>query len=710
MLKKVIKRNGEIVDFNSKKIYSAILRAMKNGSGIVNTIIAENISTLAELNVNDPATIEEIEKYIYEELISHGEKLTAYAYKNYKEVRADRRNTNALEDSVLGLINCTNEEVMTENANKVATLVSTQRDLMAGEVSKHILFNYQLPANIVVAHQSGIIKYHDADYGIQPITNCGLVPLDDLFANGTVINKMKIETPKSLSTAMTLASQVAQIVASCQYGGQTHSISHLAPYVSVSKNKIVQQVKEEAQLVGINYSDDVVELIANQRLKIEIKNAVQTYNYQVNTMNTSNGQTPFITLFMYIGENKEYEEETALLAEEFLKQRLEGMTNEFGIKKTPLFPKILFVLDEDNMHKGSKYYHLKQLAVKCTAHRMNPDYISAKIMKEVYGHVFPCMGCRSFLFPFEYDGKTQFYGRGNIGVVTLNLPDVALSSGGNIDEFWAILDNRLENIVKPALEYRYNSLKNVKASVAPFLWQHGVYGRLNPDDSIMKSINGRGFSVSIGYTGLYETVKYLTGEDQTEGEGKKLALEIMCKLKEKADEWKETTGIGFSIYGTPSESSTHWFSRKLKERFGLVEGITDKDWVTNSYHIDITKEIDAFSKLSIEARLQKYSTGGAISYVEVPNMTKNLEALEIIIDHIYENNIYAEINTENDHCGKCGYDGAIGVDENMNWTCPQCGNTDLNSLSVIRRTCGYLGENVWNKGRKADILNRVKHI
>lgn len=440
--------------------------------------------------------------------------------------------------------------------------------------------------------------------------------------------------------------------------------------------------------MGINYSNDIIELIANQRLKIEIKNAVQTYNYQVNTMNTSNGQTPFITLFMYIGENKEYEEETALLVEEFLKQRLEGMTNEFGIKKTPLFPKILFVLDEDNMYEGSKYYHLKQLAVKCTAHRMNPDYISAKVMKEVYGHVYPCMGCRSFLFPFEYDGKTQFYGRGNIGVVTLNLPDVALSSGGNIDEFWTILDNRLENIVKPALEYRYNSLKNVKASVAPFLWQHGVYGRLNPEDSIMKSINGRGFSASIGYTGLYETVHYLTGQDQTEGEGEKLALEIMCRLKEKADMWKEFTGIGFSIYGTPSESSTHWFSRKLKERFGLVKGITDKDWVTNSYHIDITKEIDAFSKLSIEARLQKYSTGGAISYVEVPNMTKNLEALEIIINHIYEHNIYAEINTENDHCGKCGYDGAIGVDEKMDWVCPQCGNTDLNTLSVIRRTCG----------------------
>lgn len=685
---KVIKRDGTNVDFNRSKIEVAILKAMKYGSGIVKEDIAIKIANIIEEIGLD--TVKLIESKVYSLLVELGEVETAKAYEGYRAIQEYKREIHPLDKSILGLVDKTNIEVLNENSNKQSTLASTQRDLIAGEVSKYLAKTQKIPTNLFQAHMEGIIKIHDLDYFLQPITNCELVPLKDLFSQGTVINKKMIETPKSLQTAMTLATQIATQISSYTYGGQTMSVSHLAPYVRVSYEKFKKLVEEEGLENNINYTKEQITSIAKKRLNKEIKDGVQTFNYQLSTMNSTNGQSPFISLFMYLNEEPEYIEETAMLIEEFLKQRIKGMKNEFGVRATQTFPKLLFVLDENNMTKNSKYYYLKKLAIKSTAIRMNPDYISAKKMKEVYGHVFPCMGCRSFLFPaYDENGNAKFYGRGNLGVTTLNLPDIALSSKGNVDEFWRILENRLENIVKPSLELRYTKLKGVKAEVAPLLWCHGVFARLKPNEEILQAIDKAQFSLSIGYAGMYETIKYMIGEGQTSPKGYEFAIKVMKYLKNKADEWKEETGLGFSVYGTPLESTTGWFADKLKSRFGEIEGITDKGWITNSYHIDIQQPIDAFSKLKIEGELQKYSTGGNISYVEVYNMEKNLEALEQVVDFMYDHNIYAEINSESDVCGVCGFTGKMDNDsKTLKWVCPQCKNDNQDKLSVVRRTCG----------------------
>lgn len=708
----IIKRNSSTTTFDKSKIYNAIMKAMKNGSGIVNEEIATTIADDIEkyyIDTGEIPSVCKVEDMVYDKLIEHKQILTAKAYEGYRAVQAYKREKHPLDDSIIGLMNYTNEDVMLENSNKQSKVVSTQRDLIAGEVNKHIAKVKMLPAHIVQAHEEGIIKIHDLDYYAQPITNCQLVPLDDMFENGTVINKKFIETPKSLRTASTLATQIAAQISSFTYGGQTMSLSHLASYVRVSKNKIKQKLDEDMKSLGFYLTDQELEKITMRRLKDEIKDSVQTFNYQLSTLNSCNGQSPFLSLAMYISEDPEYEEETAMLIEEFLKQRIEGMKNEFGVVSTPTFPKLLFFLDENNMYPDSKYYYLKQLAIEATAKRMNPDYISVKRMKELYGYAFPAMGCRSFLSPyFDENGKVQFYGRGNLGVVTLNLPHVALSADGDEEKFWKILDERLA-LCKEALMLRYDKLKGVKAEVAPLLWQYGVFSRLNPEDEILPVL--KKFTLSLGYIGLYETTKCITGVGHTEGEGYLFAYRLMKYLQDTVLKWKEETGLGFALYGTPSESTAGYLSDKLKDTFGIIKDITDKGFLTNSYHIDVRQEIDAFSKLEIEGKLQEQSLGGNVSYVEVNNLEDNLEALEQLVDFMYEHNTYAEVNTESDSCGACHYCGKMDNDpKTLDWVCPVCGNRDQNKLSVIRRVCGYLGETHWTKGRKLDILNRVKHL
>ena len=712
---KVIKRDGGLVDFDKSKITSAILKAMRYGSGIVKEEIALSITNecndIFNVKATENPTVKQIEDYVYHALVEYGQKETAKSYEGHRAVQEFKRNTHPLDDDILGLVNYTNDDVITENSNKQAMLASTQRDLIAGEVSKHLSLSRKVPTHLVQAHNEGIIKMHDMDYFLNPITNCELVNLKDMLENGTVINKKMIRKPKSLRTASTVATQISAQVSSFTYGGQTMSLSHLAPYVRISKEKYLKELTEQNEALKLNMSDEQIEAIAMSRLRDEIKDSVQTFNYQISTISGTNGQSPFISLCMYISEDEEYEEETAMLIEEFLKQRIEGMENEYGVKATQTFPKLLYFLDENNVHKDSKYYYLTQLAIKSTAKRMNPDYISVKKMKEVIGHAFPCMGCRSFLSPWTNEnGEVQFYGRGNLGVTTLNLVDIALTSHGDIDEFWTIFDNRLE-LVKESLLLRYEKLKGVKASVAPIMWCHGAISRLEPDDEILSVVSNGRFSLSLGYAGLYETVKYMTGESHTTEKGSVLAEQIMKHMKDACDTWKKETGLGFGVYGTPQESTSGWFSNKLKSKFGEIKDVTDKGWITNSYHVDIREEIDAFSKLKLESKLQNYSTGGNISYVETYNMEKNLEALEQVVLFIYDNNIYAEINTESDVCGVCKYNGVMDNDpETLDWVCPNCGNRDQNKLSVVRRTCGYLGETTWCTSRKLDILNRVKHL
>lgn len=706
----VIKRNGDIESFDKNKIINAICKAMKRGSGIYKKEIAIKIAESIE-EKNETLTVYQIEDMVYEMLIDSGQELTAKAYEGFRAVQSFKRETHPLDENILGLVEHTNKELLNENSNKQSLLASTQRDLIAGEVSKHISLTRNIPTHITLAHNEGIIKMHDLDYYLQDITNCELVPLDDMFKNGTVINKKLIETPKSLRTASTLATQIAAQISSFTFGGQTMSLSHLAPYVRVSYNKIKEAVKQEGIDNNIEYTDEIIENITMSRLKSEIKDSVQTFNYQLSTLNSTNGQSPFLSLAMYLDENPEYKKETAMLIEEFLIQRIEGMKNEYGVKATQTFPKLLFFLDEDNMYPDSEYYYLKRLAVKATARRMNPDYISVKRMKEVYGYAFPCMGCRSFLSPwYNEKGEVQFYGRGNLGVTTLNLPHIALSSKGDYELFWEIFDQRLE-LVFESLMLRYEKLRGVKAKVAPILWCHGVFSRLDPEDEIISQVENGKFSLSLGYSGLYETVRYMTGESHTSDKGFEFAMKVMKHLKEATEKWKKETGLGFAVYGTPQESTTEWFSKKLKAQFGEIKDITDKGWITNSYHVDVREQIDAFSKLKIESKLQEQSTGGNVSYVEVYNMEKNLEALEQLIDFMYENNVYAEVNSESDVCGVCKYTGVMENDpETLDWVCPQCGNRNQEKLSVVRRTCGYLGETNWVTGRKLDILNRTKHL
>ena len=618
------------------------------------------------------------------------------------------KSENELIDAVCGLLDFTNQDVLTENANKQSQLVSTQRDLMAGEVSKYISKTKILPRHLVEAHDRGEIKIHDLDYYLNSTYNCELINLDDMLQNGTVINKKMIEKPKSLRTAMTIVTQIAAQVASCTYGGQTISLSHIAPFVRISEEKITKKYKD----MDLPITDERLQELINKELQDEVKDAVQTFNYQVSTLMTTNGQSPFISVCMYISEKPEYEKETVILIEEFLKQRIAGLKNEYGVVATQTFPKLLYFLDENNTYPGSEYYWLTKLAAKSTALRMNPDVISVKKMKELHGYAFPPMGCRAFLSVFKDENdEAIFYGRGNLGVCSINLPYAALESEGDITRFFKLLDEKLE-LARQVCELRYEKLRGVKASIAPILWQHGAISRLGPDDDILKAIDERGFTVTIGYSGLYETVKYLTGQSHTTKEGFAIAEWIMRYLRDMLGNFKiNQPHLRFALYGTPQESTTGWFSEKLRARFGDVPDITDKGWITNSYHVDIREEIDAFEKLNIEGALQRYSTGGAVSYVETSPLYNNVGAVLKLYEHMYETIIYSEINFESDVCGVCKYSGVMENDpETLDWVCPVCGNRDQTKLSVVRRTCGYLGETTWTKGRKLDILNRIKHL
>lgn len=706
--KKVIKRDGNIVEFDKTKIENAILKAMKYGSGVINEDVAHKIAKEIECDVasRNTISISQIETIVYHKLIEYKHEHTAKAYEGYRAIQQFKRENfnNELIDSVIGLIQLTNEEVMSENANKNAELVSTQRDLIAGEVSKIIAKNYMIPPHIVQANEMGAIKLHDLDYYISGIYNCELVNLDDMLQNGTVINKKMIRKPKSLRTAMTVATQIAAAVSSCTYGGQTLSISHIAPFVRIEKERIKRELIEDiGEFEGI---DEVV----MKRLKREIKHSVQLFNYQISTISSTNGQSPFITLALYISEKPEYEEETAMLIEEFLRQRIEGIENEFGVKTSQTFPKLIFFLDENNISKDSKYYYLRELSAMSTAKRLSPDYISVKVMKELYGEAYPCMGCRAFLTPVQReDGTFDSYGRGNLGVTTVSLPHAALTSKGDKAQFFEILERRLD-LCKEMGVLRYEKMKGVKAKSAPILWQYGAIARLNPEDDVIKAIDERNFTVTIGYIGLHETVKYMTGKTLVEEEGRLFAIEVMKFLSDYKDKAKKETGLLFALYGTPSESTAGQLSDKLLEQFGVIEGITDKGYLINSYHIDIKQHINAFEKLKREQEFAQYSLGGTITYIEIDNMTHNIPVVMQLLEFMYNNNIYAEINTESDVCSTCSYDGVMSVGEDLKWYCPQCGENDQDKLSVVRRTCGYISETKWCGSRMLDIINRVKHL
>ena len=667
----------------------------------------ENWHQFSDNNIS----IYRIEGQVFEKLIEKGQILTAKAYEGYRKVREFQRETNTIDKEIYGIVNQTNKEAMEENSNKDATVLATQRDLIAGEFSKDYCRRLLLPPKIVQAHDDGIIHFHDMDYYIQKMHNCDLVNLKDMFAKGTVINDKLIETPKSLQTACTVATQIVQQVANGQYGGQTISLAHLSPYVRLSYEKHQRNVRNEGRLIGIDYSEEQIIKIAKSRLQDEIKAGIQTIQYQINTFSTTNGQAPFLSVFMYLREEPEYIEETAMLIEETLKQRFIGMKNPVGAYVTPAFPKLLYVLDDNNVPQDSKYRYLTDLAVKCVSKRMMPDFISAKIMRENYeGQVFSCMGCRSFLSPWkDENGEYKWYGRFNQGVVTLNLADAGLSANHKLDNFWKILDERLE-LCKEALMLRHESLKGTLADVSPIHWRYGALARLESGEPIDKLLENGYSTISLGYIGLYECVVALIGQTHTSKEGNELATKIMERLRSACDSWKEETGLGFGLYGTPAESTTYTFARALKKRFGIVEGITDKDYLTNSYHVNVKEHIDAFDKLQVEAKFQKVSSGGAISYVEVTNMSENLDALSALIDYMYNTIQYAEINTKSDYCQECGFDGEILLDENREWYCPNCGNRNHKTLNVCRRTCGYLGDNFWNQGRTQEIAERFVHL
>ena len=711
---KVIKRDGQSVEFDASKIEKAILKAMQCGSGIVDSKCAHDIAVEIEnwhQFSDNNISIYRIEGQVFEKLIEKGQILTAKAYEGYRKVREFQRETNTIDKEIYGIVNQTNKEAMEENSNKDATVLATQRDLIAGEFSKDYCRRLLLPPKIVQAHDDGIIHFHDMDYYIQEMHNCGLVNLKDMFAKGTVINDKLIETPKSLQTACTVTTQIVQQVANGQYGGQTISLAHLSPYVRLSYEKHQRNVRNEGRLIGIDYSEEQIIKIAKSRLQDEIKAGIQTIQYQINTFSTTNGQAPFLSVFMYLREEPEYIEETAMLIEETLKQRFIGMKNPVGAYVTPAFPKLLYVLDDNNVPQDSKYRYLTDLAVKCVSKRMMPDFISAKIMRENYeGQVFPCMGCRSFLSPWkDENGEYKWYGRFNQGVVTLNLADAGLSANHKLDNFWKILDERLE-LCKEALMLRHESLKGTLADVSPIHWRYGALARLESGEPIDKLLENGYSTISLGYIGLYECVVALIGQTHTSKEGNELATKIMERLRSACDSWKEETGLGFGLYGTPAESTTYTFARALKKRFGIVEGITDKDYLTNSYHVNVKEHIDAFDKLQVEAKFQKVSSGGAISYVEVTNMSENLDALSALIDYMYNTIQYAEINTKSDYCQECGFDGEILLDENREWYCPNGGNRNHKTLNVCRRTCGYLGDNFWNQGRTQEIAERFVHL
>ena len=723
---RIIKRNGAEVGFDITKIIIAITKANEAVAEAdrMTPVQIQRIAESVELQcqkMNRAPTVEEIQDMVEHHIMAHGAFEVAKHYITYRYTRSLVRKSNTTDDKILSLIECNNEEAKQENSNKNPVVNSTQRDYMAGEVSRDITNRILLPKDIVDAHNEGIIHFHDTDYYAQHMHNCDLVNLEDMLQNGTVITGTLIEKPHSFATACNIATQIVAQVASNQYGGQSISLTHLAPFVQVSREKIRASVRDEFDTVGVSVTEDKINAIAEKRLREEIRRGVQTIQYQVVTLLTTNGQAPFITVFMYLGEARSEQEraDLAVIIEEMLLQRYQGVKNEKGVWVTPAFPKLIYVLEEDNIREDSKYWYLTQLAAKCTAKRMVPDYISEKKMLELKvdkngeGHCYPCMGCRSFLTPYvDENGKPKYYGRFNQGVVTVNLPDIALSSGGNIEKFWRIFDERME-LCHRALLCRHERLKGTLSDAAPILWQYGACARLKKGEPIDKLLYGGYSTISLGYAGLYECVKYMTGKSHTDPSATPFALEIMNALNAACKKWKAQHNIDFSLYGTPLESTTYKFAKCLQKRFGVVEGITDKGYITNSYHVHVTEPIDAFKKLEFEAQFQHLSPGGAISYVEVPDMQNNLDAVLEVMKFIYDHIIYAELNTKSDYCQVCGWDGEIEIveqDGKLIWKCPQCGNTDQDKMNVARRTCGYIGTQFWNQGRTQEIKDRVLHL
>lgn len=724
---KVIKRDGTEVVFDISKIISAVEKA-NNADETSMELTAEQIRQIASnveqscLALHRAPSVEEIQDLVENQIMAHGAFEVAKRYIKYRYTRALVRKSNTTDNQILSLIECNNEEVKQENANKNPTVNSVQRDYMAGEVSKDIARRLLLPADVVEAHENGLIHFHDMDYYAQHMHNCDLVNLEDMLQNGTVISGTLIEKPHSFSTACNIATQIIAQVASNQYGGQSISLTHLAPFVQISRERIRKQVLEEAAAMQGQPGEEVITQIVEKRLRDEIKKGVQTIQYQVVTLMTTNGQAPFVTVFMYLNEARSEQEkkDLAVIIEEVLLQRYEGVKNESGVWITPAFPKLIYVLEEDNIHEDSPYYYLTKLAAKCTARRMVPDYISEKKMLELKvdkngeGHCYTCMGCRSFLTPYvDKDGNPKYYGRFNQGVVTVNLVDIALTSGGDLEKFWRVFDERLE-ICHKALMCRHERLKGTLSDAAPILWQYGALARLPKGHPIDELLYGGYSTISLGYAGLYECVRYMTGKSHTDPSATPFALQIMDYLNEACRKWKAQHNIDFSLYGTPLESTTYKFAKCLQKRFGIIEGVTDKNYVTNSYHVHVTEPIDAFSKLGFEAQFQHLSPGGAISYVEVPNMQNNLEAVLQVMKFIYDNIIYAELNTKSDYCQECGFDGEISIVEDADgklvWECPKCGNRDQSKLNVARRTCGYIGTQFWNQGRTQEIKERVLHL
>ena len=723
---KIIKRNGAEVGFDITKIIIAITKANESVAEAdrMTPMQIQRIAESVELQcqkMNRAPTVEEIQDMVEHHIMAHGAFEVAKHYITYRYTRSLVRKSNTTDDKILSLIECNNEEAKQENSNKNPVVNSTQRDYMAGEVSRDITNRILLPQDIVDAHNEGIIHFHDTDYYAQHMHNCDLVNLEDMLQNGTVITGTLIEKPHSFATACNIATQIVAQVASNQYGGQSISLTHLAPFVQISREKIRASVRSEFDAVGVAVTEDSINAIAEKRLREEIRRGVQTIQYQVVTLLTTNGQAPFVTVFMYLGEakNQQEKDDLALIIEETLLQRYQGVKNEKGVWVTPAFPKLIYVLEEDNIREGSKYWELTKLAAKSTAKRMVPDYISEKKMLELKvdkngnGHCYPCMGCRSFLTPYvDENGQPKYYGRFNQGVVTVNLPDIALSSGGNIEKFWRIFDERME-LCHRALMCRHERLKGTLSDAAPILWQYGACARLKKGEPIDKLLYGGYSTISLGYAGLYECVKYMTGKSHTDPAATPFALEIMHRLNDACKKWKAQHNIDFSLYGTPLESTTYKFAKCLQKRFGIIEGITDKGYITNSYHVHVTEPIDAFKKLEFEAQFQHLSPGGAISYVEVPDMQNNLDAVLEVMKFIYDHIIYAELNTKSDYCQVCGWDGEIEVveeDGKLIWKCPQCGNTDQDKMNVARRTCGYIGTQFWNQGRTQEIKDRVLHL
>ena len=719
---KIIKRNGSEVDFDINKIIVAVSKA--NAACKKEELTPSQINEIAEYvefktsKANRALSVEEIQDIVENQIMAQGAFEVARLYVKYRYNRSLIRKANTTDNQILSLIECNNEEVKQENSNKNPTVNSVQRDYMAGEVSKDITKRILLPQDIVDAHEQGIIHFHDADYFAQHMHNCDLVNLEDMLQNGTVISETMIEKPHSFSTACNIATQIIAQVASSQYGGQSISLAHLAPFVQISRDKIRKEVMEEAEQFGFNMDENQVAELTEKRLRDEVSRGVQTIQYQVVTLLTTNGQAPFVTVFMYLNEAKSEQEkkDLALIIEETLKQRIQGVKNEDGVWITPAFPKLIYVLENDNVEEDSPYFYLTELAARCTAKRMVPDYISEKKMKELKeGNCFPVMGCRSNLSPWkDENGNYKFYGRFNQGVVTLNLVDIACSSGGDMTKFWKIFDERLDLCYR-ALMCRHNRLKGTLSDAAPILWQHGAIARLKKGEKIDSLLVGGYSTISLGYAGLYECTKYMTGMSHTdENGGKEFALKVMRYMNDACTRWKKETTIGFGIYGTPLESTTYKFAKCLQKRFGIIPGVTDKNYITNSYHVHVTEEIDAFSKLSFEAPFQELSTGGAISYVEVPNMQNNIPAVLQVMRYIYDNIMYAELNTKSDYCQCCGYDGEIQIVENgdgkLVWRCPKCGNEDQDKMNVARRTCGYIGTQFWNQGRTQEIKERVLHL